>query len=79
MFCRFWKKKCEHCPETRVEMAKQKMKQKSEISETNKKVHKHQRKLFAENGQPYSFNEPKVHFRFEDFMDSYILDIHIFK
>lgn len=37
------------------------------------------RRLFADCGRPYSLNEPKVEFRFEDLQDKYLLDVHVHK
>lgn len=74
---RFWKRKSEHCPETRVEMAQQQQRMKSNAAEEKKL--KPQRKLFAENGRPYCLNEPKIDFKFDDTEHQYTLDVHVFK
>lgn len=76
--CRFWKQSSEHCPETRIEMAKQHSK--SKCSETGKKQEKPKlRKLFAECGRPYNLNEPKITFTIEDSDDRFVLNLHIYK
>lgn len=35
--------------------------------------------MFAECGRPYSLNEPKLKFRFEDFRDHFLLELHVYK
>lgn len=75
---RFWKQSSEHCPETRVEMAKQHNKSKPKENEKEQKEPK-TRKLFAECGRPYNLNEPKLTFTIEDLCDRFILDLHIYK
>lgn len=75
---RFWKQSSEHCPETRVEMAKHHRKSGFKNDECQKIKIKTQ-KLFAECGRPYNVNEPKLTFTLEDFHDRFILDLHIYK
>lgn len=74
---RFWKKNSEHCPETRVEIANQH--QKSQNKDVEVKIVKPKRRLFADCGRPYNFNEPKLEFRFEDLKHQYLLDLHVHK
>lgn len=76
--CRFWKQTSEHCPETRVEMAKQHQKAKSQ--EIEKKTEEPKpRKLFAVCGRPYNLNEPKLTFTIDECHDRFVLDLHIYK
>lgn len=74
---RFWKKTSEHCPETRVEIANQH--RKSQHIDVEIKNEKPKRRLFAECGRPYSFNEPKLEFHFDDLNNCYVLDLHVHK
>lgn len=74
---RFWKKTSEHCPETRVEIANQH--RKSQQIDVKAPIEKPKRRLFAECGRPYSFNEPKLEFRFDDLPDRFVLDLHVHK
>lgn len=69
----------EHCPETRIEIANQHRKCQNKTVEVKKE--KPKRKLFAEcgDGRPYSFNEPKLEFRFEDSKDKFELDLYVHK
>lgn len=67
----------EHCPETRIEIANQHRKCQNKTVEVKKE--KPKRKLFAESGRPFSFNEPKLEFRFEDSKDKFELDLHVHK
>lgn len=77
--CRFWKERTEHCPETRIEMAKQQRKREQADADVKKKTDKPKRKIFAECGRPYSFNEPKLHFDFQDLDTEYVLNLHVYK
>lgn len=74
---RFWKRSSENCPETRTEIANQHRKCQSDTVEVKKE--KPKRKLFAECGRPYSLNEPKLEFRFEDLRDKFELHLHVHK
>lgn len=74
---RFWKEQCEHCPETRVEMAKQQQKREQGIDKV--KTEKPKRRMFADCGRPFSFNEPKLEFRFDDRDHEYVLDLHLYR
>lgn len=74
-FSRFWKQTSEHCPETRVEIANQHRKCQNKDVEVKKE--KPKRRLFADCGRPFSFNEPKLEFRFEDLNGQYILDLQV--
>lgn len=75
---RFWKKSSEHCPETRVEIMKQMQKSAKKDDEKKPEV-KRTRRFFADCGRPYSFNEPKLKFHFEDRPKEYRLDLHVYK
>lgn len=75
---RFWKKSSEHCPETRMEIAKQ-MQKTSTNAEVEKKVVKLQRRFFAECGRPYNINEAKLEFHYEDRPEEFRLDLHVYK
>ncbi|KAL9707156.1 hypothetical protein quinque_010674 [Culex quinquefasciatus] len=78
----FWQQKSEHCPETRIMMAKyaKKGRERPEVGVGNgEKVPQRTLKLFAECGRPYSLNEAKIKFEFLDENDRYELNLHIYK
>uniref|UniRef100_A0A182PDW0 Uncharacterized protein n=1 Tax=Anopheles epiroticus TaxID=199890 RepID=A0A182PDW0_9DIPT len=79
----FWQQKSEHCPETRIQMAKFSRRAK-ESATAGKGVDrpeepKRNRRLFAECGRPYSLNEPRLSFEFHDEPDQFELDLHVYK
>lgn len=75
---RFWEQKSEHCPEIRNEISKvhQRCRKEEPKPETKEK---RKIKLFAECGRPYSLNEPKIDFSFNDEDDRYELNLKIYK
>lgn len=77
---RFWKKSSEHCPETRVEIAKQTQKNALKQSGTgNEKIVKRGRRFFADCGRPFNINEAKLEFHFDDQPQEYRVDLHVYK
>lgn len=73
----FWDSKCEHSPESRVDLANQQMendKRKQRSSDEGKRE-KPPRRLFMDNGQPLNVNEAKLEFAFRDLLDSFELEI----
>lgn len=77
VFNRFWQKKSEHCPETRVQIAHQNQRNRPRDVEVKKE--KRKRRLFADDGRPFNLNEAKISFSFEDLSDRFILDLHVYK
>lgn len=75
---RFWKKKSEHCPETRVEISNQHRKSRKP-TEKKKDQPKRVRKLFADCGRPYNLNEGRIPFRMIDERDRYELDLEVYR
>ncbi|XP_053664319.1 protein tilB [Anopheles marshallii] len=77
----FWQQKSEHCPETRIQMAKfsRRGKERPARDVDKSEEQKRKRKLFAECGRPYSLNEPRLSFEFRDEPDRFELDLHIYK
>lgn len=75
---RFWEQKSEHCPEIRNEISKVHQRCRKEEPKPEAKE-KRKIKLFAECGRPYSLNEPKIDFLFNDENDRYELDLKIYK
>uniref|UniRef100_A0A182TH17 Dynein axonemal assembly factor 11-like CS domain-containing protein n=1 Tax=Anopheles melas TaxID=34690 RepID=A0A182TH17_9DIPT len=80
----FWQQKSEHCPETRIQMAKFSRRAKDQAAAGGKNLdrpddRKRTRRLFAECGRPYSLNEPRVSFEFRDEPDRFELDLHVYK
>ena len=79
---KFWQQKSEHCPETRILMAKYSRRGKDNSRDGNldvKTKKKRQIKFFAEDGRPYSINEAKLDFKFTDEPDRFELDLQIYK
>lgn len=78
---RFWKKKSEHCPETRCEISRQHRKSNRLDAEQAKppQQQQHQPRLFAECGRPYNLNQAKLQFQLIDEPDRYELDLHVYK
>uniref|UniRef100_A0A4Y0BLX1 U2A'/phosphoprotein 32 family A C-terminal domain-containing protein n=1 Tax=Anopheles funestus TaxID=62324 RepID=A0A4Y0BLX1_ANOFN len=77
----FWQQKSEHCPETRIQMAKfsRRGKQHAARDVDQPDEQKRKRRLFAECGRPYSLNEPRLSFEFRDEPDRFELDLHLYK
>lgn len=75
---RFWKKKSEHCPETRVDISNQHRKAKK-LNEKKDEQPKRVRKLFADCGRPYNINEARITFQMIDERDRYELNLEIYK
>uniref|UniRef100_A0A182K1X2 Dynein axonemal assembly factor 11-like CS domain-containing protein n=1 Tax=Anopheles christyi TaxID=43041 RepID=A0A182K1X2_9DIPT len=79
----FWQQKSEHCPETRIQMAKFSRRSKEQTTGggnlSKPDDQKRTRKLFAECGRPYSLNEPRINFEFRDEPDRFELDLHVYK
>ncbi|ETN60517.1 testis specific leucine rich repeat protein [Anopheles darlingi] len=80
----FWEQKSEHCPETRIQMAKfsrraaEKERQNEELKQTEQQKRR-PRKLFADCGRPYSLNEPRLEFDFRDEADRLELELHLYR
>lgn len=77
-FCRFWKKKSEHCPETRIDISNQQRKS-NKLNDEKIEKPKRTRKLFADCGRPYNMNEPRVPFQMSDEKDRYELNLEVQK
>lgn len=79
----FWQQKSEHCPETRIQMAKFSRRAEKDrpggTSCVEKPVEKKPRRLFADCGRPYNLNEPRLGFEFRDEPDRYELDLHLYR
>ncbi|XP_035905646.1 protein tilB [Anopheles stephensi] len=77
----FWQQKSEHCPETRIQMAKfsRRAKDRSSKETDGPGEKKRKRRLFADCGRPYSLNEPRLDFEFRDEPDRFELDLHLYK
>ncbi|XP_052897236.1 protein tilB [Anopheles moucheti] len=77
----FWQQKSEHCPETRIQMAKfsRRGKDRPARDADKSEEQKRKRRLFAECGRPYSLNEPRLSFEFRDEPDRFELDLHLYK
>lgn len=74
----FWDSKCEHSPESRVDMANQQMENDRKKHQSGDKVEKKApRRLFQDNGQPFNVNEAKLEFLFRDLLDSFELELFI--
>ncbi|XP_058818434.1 protein tilB isoform X2 [Topomyia yanbarensis] len=77
---RFWQQKSEHCPETRILMAKYSKRSNEKCGlDLVDPVRVKKRTLFAECGRPYSLNEPKIKFDFRDEDDRYEVNMHIYR
>lgn len=76
---RFWKECSEHCPETRIEMAKQRQKHHVSLNDKRKTIEKPKRNMFTNDGRPYSLNEAKLDFKFDDLNDEFVLDLHVYR
>ncbi|XP_052864020.1 protein tilB [Anopheles cruzii] len=78
----FWQQKSEHCPETRIQMAKysrRSAKDQPTSGDLGLKTPQRTRKLFADCGRPYSLNEPRLGFEFRDEPDRYELNVHLYR
>ncbi|XP_058056362.1 protein tilB [Anopheles bellator] len=78
----FWQQKSEHCPETRIQMAKysrRAAKDRPTSGDLELKKPPRTRKLFADCGRPYSLNEPRLGFEFRDEPDRYELNVHLYR
>lgn len=74
----FWDSKCEHSPESRVDLANRQMENDRRKQQTSEKVvKKAPRRLFLDNGQPLNINEAKLDFLFRDLVDSFELELFI--
>lgn len=78
MFYSFWKKKSEHCPETRIDISKQHRKSKKLDKKADDQP-KRVRKLFAVCGRPYNINEARIPFRMVEERDRYELDLEVYR
>lgn len=78
MYNRFWKKKSEHCPETRIEISNQHRKSKK-LDEKKNDQPKRVRKLFADCGRPFNINEARIPFRMVDENGRYELNLQIYR
>ncbi len=83
----FWNEKSEFTPESRLEvhLQQEQQKKKEEEEKTKKQAEqnpmsvKKERKYFAEDGRPYSFNDPKVDYEYQDNDDDITLTVKAFK
>ncbi|KAJ6633424.1 Protein tilB, partial [Pseudolycoriella hygida] len=75
---KFWKKKSEHCPETRIEISNQHRKSRKS-DEKKSDQPKRVRKLFADCGRPYNINESRIPFRLIDERDRYELNLEVYR
>lgn len=76
----FWDSKCEHSPESRVDLVKQqtendRRKQGSTKDDDVKK--KPPRRLFTDQDQPLNINEAKLEFLFRDLREAFELDLFV--
>ncbi|XP_063706094.1 protein tilB [Culicoides brevitarsis] len=76
---RFWNRKSENCPETRIQIAKYAKDKKGTKIEPETDKPKEELKLFASDGRPYSVNRAKLEFNFVDEPDRYELTLYIYK
>ncbi|XP_037047615.1 protein tilB isoform X1 [Bradysia coprophila] len=76
---KFWKRKSEHCPETRIEISNQQRKVKKSSDKQKKDQPKRIRKLFADCGRPFNINEARVPFRMIDERDRYELNVEVYR
>lgn len=77
---RFWKKSSEHCPEIRVEIARQSQKNAQKQNGKEHKVdEKRARRFFADCGRPYNINEAKLEFHFDDRPQEYRVDLQVYR
>lgn len=60
-------------------MAKQQSKRDPSDGDGLEKAEKPKRKLFAECGRPYSCNEPKLKFDYQELESEYVLNLHVYK
>ncbi|XP_017073582.1 protein tilB-like [Drosophila eugracilis] len=76
----FWQAKSEHCPEIRMEIARQ-HRLGRERHETKPQLDppKRDRSLFAPCGRPYNLNQGKLPFNFQDEADYYLLQLEVYK
>jgi len=78
----FWNAKSEHCPEIRMEIARQhKLGRERGESKPNPLTEKPKRTphLFAPCGRPYNVNQAKLPFNFQDESDHYSLVLEVYK
>ncbi|XP_053949832.1 protein tilB [Anastrepha ludens] len=77
---KFWDAKSEHCPETRMDIAKYHKlgREKKNMDQNDKQVRKTPA-LFAPCGRPYNLNQPKLPFNLRDEVNEYILELGIYK
>lgn len=75
----FWDTKCEHSPETRVEIANQftKLENAKLICKDAGENTANPKPLFKSNGHPLNLNEGKFDFKFSDNLTSYELELFI--
>lgn len=78
-FRRFWNMKSENCPEVRREIAEKSRRGDNKVDLTERKEKKFTPKLFTESGRPYSLNLARLDFTFQDEVDRYELDLHVYK
>ncbi|XP_018797461.1 PREDICTED: protein tilB [Bactrocera latifrons] len=77
---KFWDTKSEHCPETRMDIAKYHKlgREKNKAAEEKKPVRR-PLTLFAPCGRPYNLNQPKLPFNLKDECNEYILELGVYK
>ncbi|XP_067636640.1 protein tilB [Eurosta solidaginis] len=77
---KFWDTKSEHCPETRMDIAKY-HRLGHEKRNPQQEDHKVRRvpKLFAPSGSPYNLNQAKLPFNLKDEYNEYILELGVYK
>ncbi|XP_011177317.1 protein tilB [Zeugodacus cucurbitae] len=78
---KFWDTKSEHCPETRMDIAKYHKlgrEKKTNTTELQKSVRRAVN-LFAPCGRPYNLNQAKLPFNLQDECNEYILELGVYK
>ncbi|XP_072394865.1 dynein axonemal assembly factor 11 [Diabrotica undecimpunctata] len=76
----FWKMTSEHCPETRIEMAKRQSKKDRDVCNVYEETPKILLKLFNKEGRPLNVNQAKLDFSFNDEDPrQFTLDVSVYK
>lgn len=82
---RYWDEKCDNSPETRIELSnlsrKQKEYERQQKGENENCEQKRSIKLFKDDGQPLSVNEPRIPFTLSenDISNSLVLTIEVYR
>uniref|UniRef100_W8BK96 Protein TILB n=1 Tax=Ceratitis capitata TaxID=7213 RepID=W8BK96_CERCA len=77
----FWDAKSEHCPETRLDIAKYHKlgREKRTAEDGDNKKQRRTLTLFAPSGRPYNINQAKLAFTLKDEYNEYILELGVYK